>query len=258
VKFPVFFGVNVIPQDKFGNPIYRGTFSRLCTIGRRLERLGYQESKKKPNLFYKGLKGVRVYADMRGTEEVPIWEEPRPLFYIFFSDWSSEGEKAVITEWDTLRQRGCNPRLSFEGIMMRDPEDINSLDQCGFCGRLYFTRKGFDGIGGFCSEQCFLFHFTVGDIRDAIDGPIEQVRKKKCAVCGKHPRLKIRQHPLGPSSVWEQRFDRHHVNYETDETVLVCKQCHGKITRRQKGLERFFPIGEPSGTSNKPKKGGLK
>ena len=71
------------PKDKFGNPIYPYIYKKLLDIGNRLEMLGFMESVKKPNLFYLHFSNdATVFADMRGTPEVKIWEEPIPLFYL--------------------------------------------------------------------------------------------------------------------------------------------------------------------------------
>ena len=62
------------PVDKFGRKIYSKTFRILLFYGKLLEEAGYRESKKKPNLFYRKTEDVIFFADMRGTDEVPIWE----------------------------------------------------------------------------------------------------------------------------------------------------------------------------------------
>ena len=58
--------------DKFGNVIYPSKFSKLKENGKILLANGYFESKSKPNLFCKRIPQGWFYADMRGTEEVPI------------------------------------------------------------------------------------------------------------------------------------------------------------------------------------------
>jgi len=69
------------PEDKFGRRIYPKTFLILQKYGNILTELGWKESKNKPNLFYKEFDEIIVFADMRGTEIVPIWEDPCPLIY---------------------------------------------------------------------------------------------------------------------------------------------------------------------------------
>ena len=43
----------MIPRDKFNNPIYPSKFKVFQEQGRLLMKIGYKESKNKPNLFYK-------------------------------------------------------------------------------------------------------------------------------------------------------------------------------------------------------------
>jgi hypothetical protein len=69
------------PIDKFNRPINKKTFEIISGIGDRLFRIGYGESSKKPNLFYFNDLEMTFFADFRGTDVVPIWEDPRPLLY---------------------------------------------------------------------------------------------------------------------------------------------------------------------------------
>ncbi|RZN14223.1 MAG: hypothetical protein EF812_05975 [Methanosarcinales archaeon] len=62
----------MLAKDKFGNIIYPSKFQRLKENGKIILSNGYFESKNKPNLFYKKIPQGQFYADMRGTEEVPI------------------------------------------------------------------------------------------------------------------------------------------------------------------------------------------
>ncbi len=75
----------MIRQDRYGRPIYSNAFRKLRALGDRLETLGYYESEKNPNLFYRNHKNrlfkVAFFADFRGGKFTPIWEEPYPLFF---------------------------------------------------------------------------------------------------------------------------------------------------------------------------------
>lgn len=66
----------------------------MLETGKKLKKLGYKESTTKPHLFYKHIKteirskdgqitrvNGAVFADLRGTEIVPIWSDSRPLIY---------------------------------------------------------------------------------------------------------------------------------------------------------------------------------
>ena len=70
------------PVDKFGNRIHSSIFETLSTYGDRLSKIGYDESRTKPNLFYYSpTGGVSFFMDMRGTSVIVITENPKPLFY---------------------------------------------------------------------------------------------------------------------------------------------------------------------------------
>ena len=71
------------PKDRFGNTIFPNVYSRLLNIGGKLQDLGFTEARSQ-NLFYLSVSDATVFADMRGTSEVKIWEDPVPLVYIRF------------------------------------------------------------------------------------------------------------------------------------------------------------------------------
>ncbi len=74
----------MIPRDKSGREIYPHIFRRIQRIGRQLEELGYREAKQKPNLFVCRNRNVTFFADLRGTDDVPIFADPRALWW---RDW---------------------------------------------------------------------------------------------------------------------------------------------------------------------------
>jgi hypothetical protein len=97
------------PIDKFGRTLYPHVFRRLQETGRKLTTLGYAERPKKPNLFSCRYSQVTFYADMRGTREVAIWEDTRPLFYWFFKAPPPDMEvrqRMVKIEWVRLGSVG--------------------------------------------------------------------------------------------------------------------------------------------------------
>ena len=145
------------PLDKFGNQIYPKTYNKMLGYARVLKAHGYTESLKKANLFYrKGAEGVFVifFADMRGTDSVPIWEDPSPLLYAQFSDGMPGWKQRRLLEREYLELR--TGRLSFN-------EGGNGY--CVVCG------KDFQDEGLFCSKQCEEAYHDFWKIR--------------CKVCGK-------------------------------------------------------------------------
>ena len=99
--------------DKFGKPIYSRVFEKLLTIGKTLEKNNWKESVKKPNLFYKKFEEIMIFADMRGTEEVPIWSEPCPMIYSLKTDKPWKDRKALRKASVEIRNCGIEYRYSF-------------------------------------------------------------------------------------------------------------------------------------------------
>jgi hypothetical protein len=151
----------MIPRDKFNHPICPSKFRILQKQGELLMKIGYKESKNKLNLFYKStLEGV-FFADMRGTKEVPIWEDTSPLFYWKF--------KAEISMWK--RRRLINEELrnlDIKKVSVRFSYDVTDgavefektsaiisdsfiVWDDGYCK---FCKKDFQGEGSYCSKEC--------------------------------------------------------------------------------------------------------
>lgn len=111
------------PIDKYGRPIYSNVFLRLKRIGNALTKLNYRESIKKPNLFYRILaNGGLIFADMRGSEIIPIWEDPRPLIYWKLDELkgqinTSTVQAIILNELQNFRNSKIVYRLSFEFTM---------------------------------------------------------------------------------------------------------------------------------------------
>src|SRR4030042_411413 len=141
------------PFDKFGNRIYPNIFNKLLEIGEQLLRVGYLESIKKPNLFYKKIEQeatILNFLDMRGTEEIKIWEEPVPLMY----QKIEKGElwqvgRIVKREIQMLKENNIPYRFSFEGWIEGTNIDEGSAD--GYC---ITCRKDLQSDKIFCSEHC--------------------------------------------------------------------------------------------------------
>ena len=69
------------PVDFSGRSIYGRAYDELLRHGKNLQTLGYRESSKTPNVFWRpGPDGIVFFANMRGNEHVAIWDDTRPLF----------------------------------------------------------------------------------------------------------------------------------------------------------------------------------
>jgi len=197
------------PKDKFGSTIFNYKFKELKKMEAILIHNGYMESKSKSNLFYKRHMLGRFYADMRGTKEVPIWEDTRPLFYWQFKPevpmWKRR--RAIKQELTGLFHVGCPCRLAYDFQMNCEEfkntstsvgEDGTYVWDDGYCE---FCGKDFGGDSSFCSKECELKYF------DSL--------KKPCLACGEKMQL----------------FEgiRHHISYFPERIIFVHSKCHNKI-----------------------------
>jgi len=203
------------PVDKFGHPIYPKTFRVLQQYGQLLTQKGYRESYKSPNLFVKQQPQMVFFADMRGTEGMPIWDDPSPLFYSqseIPEDWRHNRRlKAEVLE---LWQAGIPVRFSFEGTPFRgstgisEPDRIIDVDD-GFC---HHCGKDMQQDGAYCSPEC-----EKASTLSYCD---------HCQVCGRPV-----SNWLGTKYEEVAREQQHHVSYKPQEVVRVCPSCHAKIHR---------------------------
>jgi hypothetical protein len=198
--------------------IYKKVFERLCIKGEILKLNGYFESIQQPNLFCKKLPEGWLYADMRGTERVPIWEDTDPVFYWKFNNevplWKRR--RLIAAEFTILSEEGCTCRLSHEidsdttielaGCVAIYPAQYASivwLHGTGFCPQ---CGKDIQSDDMFCSEKCEIAH--------------EDSFKSISVVC-------------------EERYEatqmiKHHTCYEPEITIMVCRGCHNVIHKSDK------------------------
>lgn len=226
----------MINRDKFGQEIYPNIYKKLLYNAIILQSKGYRESHDKPNLFYKPIREGVFFSDMRGTEDVPIWKDTRPLLYWRFNpDVPNWLRRRVIKEELTdLFNEGCPCRLSFylynSEEFIETSADINESDgiydwadgYCRFCG------KDFHADGEFCSDECEKnYMLKIG---------------ATCAACGK--------------KIEFLKEVRHHVSYFPEEIVYAHSSCHGVIHK----TDLYPDLKPPDGDSavfyekkNKPK-----
>ena len=95
--------------------MYPSTASRICRIGEKLVELGFVQAHKKPYIFKLHLAegfGI-VFADLGGTDVIPVWEEDGPMLYwkLNCTDDATKREivEAVIA---VCADAGIQPRLS--------------------------------------------------------------------------------------------------------------------------------------------------
>ena len=193
------------------------TFEDLCSHMLTLLKHGYTEAKSKPGLFYlKGKQGQCYFADMRGTDIVPIWSDPQPLFYVSFPDAMPFWLRSRLASGEYRRLGICRVSAEFDseesGYAISAPE-LGLYMSAGVGGYCCQCGKDFSGDGDYCSKECRL--------------AFEEVHSPHCSVC--HTRLVFGQ------------GDNHHINYAQDVTILVCRSCHLKIHRGSE-LGQYRPI----------------
>lgn len=212
---------NVIPKDKFGNPIYPSKWIKLKANEKILLSKGYAESVSKPNLFFRKIPEGSFYADMRGTEIVPIWSDTAPLFYWKFHskipNWKRR--RLIKDELVELYALDCPCRLSF---YFHDSEEFErtstytDTENCVFDwddGHCRFCGKDFQNEGSFCSKDC--------------EEKYREKLKTPCAICGE--KIDFRKEVM------------HHIHYFPEETIFVHADCHNKIHKTN-----LFPHLKPS------------
>ena len=145
------------PYDKAGHKLFPKCFNVLERYGEALTEMGWREASKSPNLFYKNFMDTVVFADMRGTEIVPIWESPCPMLYAAQNN----------PDWKKLRSLILAGRELNDYFEFAIPFRFSFYESCEEEGLFFgsysgLTPKGFchrcDGLLNsdalFCSEGC--------------------------------------------------------------------------------------------------------
>lgn len=182
-----------------------------------LKELGYKESIKKPNLFYKNFDDSMIFfIDYRKKGY-----DNRPLFYI----------KPLIKVKDWLINRTAKRELR---QLLRYKAYISMESIANF----YYESDGY-------CELCGI------DIKkEGVCKKCNKKRKKEwklefkklkiiakqiqCFICGKNPSIE--------EWGYIKPFHKHHIDYGKDETILICQSCHRKIhTKGTKENKLYAP-----------------
>jgi hypothetical protein len=189
--------------DRQGREIYNSVRGRLWRYGEALVRLGFRQADVKPYLFsLLGSKGV-VFADFGGTDVIPIWEDNSAYIYwqLDCPDWQ---KRQIITR---VRRR-CGDadvptRLSFYEEMEPD-------------GLFFAAEEKPNGFCKSCGAELAGPWLQCGSCTQALAG----MPRPKCEACGDY----------FPA----EQMVRHHISYEPEELVTVCRSCHLLIHRGRK------------------------
>ena len=103
-------------HNKFGQELYPRARRAVHQNARRLRRLGFAQSERKPWLLMFQLPerhGV-VFANFGSTEEVPVWEDPSALIHWQLHRCSDAEEEALVRlVLRKCREAGAEVRVSF-------------------------------------------------------------------------------------------------------------------------------------------------
>ena len=261
------------PIDKFGNRIFPSVYNRLLSIGSKLKHIGFEESRSKPNLFYRKDQQALIFADMRGTKEVKIWEDPIPLVYIKFdgnpSLWQKNRIRNSIEE--ILKVNDIKFRNSFYESIEESIDSTYYLQDKHvevFKSEALFKEFIYGGdensygpmpskVDGYCvickveiqrdtlfCDRCFKVEYNKREAKKVFEQYKIAISKvKKCHICGKFIYLTktLKQKPT------DYEFNKwlfgyrplkgavHHIEYQPLEKVIeVCGSCHYDIHHTNK------------------------
>lgn len=205
-----------------GKPIFKDKiWNQMCFVGNKLINLGYIESGKKPNLFYKQIncknnKQGLIFGDIRGAKQLPIWEDPRPSLY--FQDLTYG---LFVKELIFLKRNKCPiktfPKSNWlffntipNGYCRNCKVDI--LDRIDWEELLSWHEEMVPRVELHYCENCKKKEYDEKRKKDQ-----ERKRREKlkiiCRLCGKV----------------DNNIIKHHITYDPPEIIKVCRPCHGFI-----------------------------
>ncbi len=162
-------GTTVQPISKDGSRIHPQTFRRLQLVGATLERHGYVERGRRPNLFVRDYGFVRFYADLGGTDEVPVWRDERALFYWFWNPKPGPAlelrQRTVLFEW--VRLNGVPARLSHA----LPYDETTTREEALLAEQFDYERRGALFVGTHASWAEARYPWDPY-VQDQLDGPI--------------------------------------------------------------------------------------
>ena len=222
-------------QNKDGRPIFSDKiWNKMLENGAILQKIGYKESFKSPNLFYKGFpseqgKNGTIFVDLRGTDFIPIWEDPDPIVYKFdnlaFIDFMKE----------VVKLKGSGVTIRFSYYDSCEPEGWGFfLDEipsgyCKRCGKNIVNEVDWTVLenGAYNAkihENLMIINIIVNhcNICKKMEITKQEYREKclknadLCELCGeKNAEL------------------THHITYKTAKTIRLCRSCHGVLHKNE-------------------------
>ena len=202
-------------QTHDGRPIYNDKlWAKMVETGKILINLGYNESSKKPNLFYKLIykdneESEILFADLRGRKNKPIWKRLRLDAYRNF---------------DYNKGYSCNDiDYGFQLILLKRNISI-PLDYS------FYFKYDDDELNGFCKKcnKDILINKNLNESQFSkdLDSDIEIIY---CNECKAQKYTKKREKKLCFQCVERRWKIKHHITYNPERTIKVCSKCHSLI-----------------------------
>jgi len=222
------------PIDKCGNQIYPKIYSILCEIAIKLKNIGYIESKKEPNLFIRSFENGCIFADLRGTKLVRIWDDPVPLITFHFEN--------SVPNWK--RHRVINDtysELDDYAIRWRDLTDIDESWMDWPSELIYWSNVygPYDGScktcnldiqkdDYFCSESCK--EIALKKLHAISISNTDEY----CYVCYRKKTPSADDSKILLNIELPEVLINHHISYFPEKTITVCGKCHNEIHHTSK------------------------
>lgn len=139
----------------------------------------------------------------RSSAYISFYVKPRNISYL--QEHIDYGDFKIFTTGDWKLNRFIkeeHKRLVLSGVapIWNHGEDWNDMDIDGYCLE---CGKDHQSYNEFCCRECQLNY------------GLKNETMKMCSVCKEPFRL--------------EQLVEHHICYETDETICVCRACHAKI-----------------------------
>lgn len=189
-----------------------------------LRIFGYLQSGKKPNLFYKKMGSLMFFVDLRSKYHfsnsyfIAFFVMPiEKTCFKEFQDWSEDGYFIISGNWKLNRLINQEfKRLTLAGVEAEwtnegSWSDVSIDGYCVNCGKDHQTYNEF------CSKDC------------EVDFGLKNGIMKRCVICN--------------TPFYTDDLVDHHLCYETDTTIKICKSCHAKVHHSNDSIcTKYQPI----------------
>jgi hypothetical protein len=240
--------------DRFGRPVAAFVMRKVQRIGTQLKEFGFRESKNKPDLYYMTLHShefvgkIMVFADLRGSEVVPIYEETCPLIWAQFDrNYRLESikkddfelftllfeEELIWSKWDGF---GTSPQdteeyfcylvmhmLELKGIPSRRTYDFFSVSS-----QVHHEYSETDAAkqAKAMSEYSSYLEQFMNEVKKQNRSNLWQ----ECRIC-RLTGISKSSHPESVLHWFEEgvKLEMHHVSYIPEVVIPLCKKCHDLV-----------------------------